>query len=82
MLIRITAHRGLGERTVPGSHHATSCEIGALLVLLAIAEEALKCPDTIRYQVVGLEKVQVLWVSAPWGPQREIEGRGGGNTTS
>lgn len=47
------------------AHHATSCEIGALLVLLAIAKKTLKCPDTIRYQIVGLEKVKVLWMSAP-----------------
>lgn len=67
---------------MPGSHHATSCEVGALLVLLAIAQETLKCPDTIWYQVVGLKKVQVLWVSAPRGLQREIEGGGGGNNTS
>lgn len=67
---------------MPGSHHATSCEIWALLVLLAIAEEALECPDTIRYQVVGLEKVQVLGMSAPPGLQHKTEGGAGGDTTS
>lgn len=67
---------------MPGSHHATSCEIWALLVLLAIAEKALECPYTIRYQVVGLEEVQVLGVSAPSGLQHETEGGAGGGTTS
>lgn len=45
---------------MPGAHHATSCEVWTLLVLLAIAKKTLKRPDTIWYQVVGLEKVQVL----------------------
>lgn len=45
---------------MPGAYHATSCEIRALLMLLAVAKKTLKCPDTIRYQIVGLEKVKVL----------------------
>lgn len=48
-----------------GTHHSTSREIGALLVLLAVAKEALKCPHAIWYQVVRLEKIQVLSLSAP-----------------
>lgn len=56
---------GGGGSSVPGrAHHATSSEIGALLVLLAIAKKALKCPYTIWYQVVSLQEVQVLSTSA------------------
>lgn len=71
------ADQGVEGRRAPGAHHATSCEIRALLVLLAITKKTLKCPDAIGHQVVGLEKVQVLWVSAPRGRQRE-EGMGRG----
>lgn len=58
--MRITIRRALGERIVPGAYHATGREIGALLMLLAVAKKTLKRPDTIRYQIVGLEKVKVL----------------------
>lgn len=45
---------------MPGAYHATGREIGALFMLLAVAKKTLKRPDTIRYQIVGLEKVKVL----------------------
>lgn len=36
-------------------HHAAGGEVRALLVLLAIADEAVKGPDTIGHEVVRLE---------------------------
>lgn len=41
-------------------YHSTRCEVGTLLVLLAIPCQAVKGVDTIRYQVVGFEKIEVL----------------------
>lgn len=46
------------------NHHAAGGEVGALLPLLAVAEEAVEGPNTIGHEVVRLEEVKVLVVSA------------------
>lgn len=42
------------------AYHASGGEVGALLVLLAIAEETIEGPDTVGDEIVGLKEIQVL----------------------
>lgn len=41
-------------------YHSPCSEVWTLFVLLAVAENALESPNAVRYQIMRLEKVEIL----------------------
>lgn len=52
---------GRVQTGVGRSHHAAGGEVGALFLLLAVAQEAVEGPDAIGDEIVRFEEVKVLW---------------------
>lgn len=56
------------------AYHASGGEVGALLVLLAVSEETIEGPNTVRDEIVGLKEIQVLVRSGQVRSAQRIEG--------
>ena len=51
---------GIGSRAFRKAHHAPRRKIWALFVILSVPEKAIESPHSVRYQIVGLKKIEVL----------------------
>lgn len=43
--------------------HSACGEVGTLLVLLAVAQEAIKRPDAVGYEIVSFKEIKILLMS-------------------